>query len=138
MFSYAITVNPGHAFFHEDIQELINDFIVSYRPQFIHAVCHDHDHFHVLLCVDDEIIPQNIKGSFHLETVRNHKAYIKYMQSHDLVDEVVIGELPYIEEDSIIDYIIAYGPQKAVQKFGWQALKQYSNIKAFWKDVTNH
>lgn len=131
---YAITINPGHEFYRSSCEEVLHVFILEMLIEYGNIVYHSNDHFHALISLDSEIKKEYASGKFHFETIRNSMAYIKYMYNHDVTDSIEMGELPYCEPDSIVDFILLYGPQKAVQKYGWQALRQYKNIKEFYKD----
>ena len=134
MRSYALTINPGHKAFSPDIKQVINYIIVNYKPFYLEIVNHNDDHYHSLMSVDDDIDTKSLNGDFHLEIVRNVSAYQKYMVNHDMIEHEIVGEMPYIENDSMIDYLSVYGPVKTVQKYGFQALKYYKNLKDFYKD----
>jgi len=133
---YALTINPGHTLFNVDINEVVNRIIIEYRTLYVNIVSHDGDHYHALIDYPDIIEKSKSNGALcHYEIVRNVKAYIKYMYSHDVVASCEIGELPYYEDDNIIDYLIQYGPHKTVSKYGWLALKQYNNLRKFYEDI---
>jgi len=132
---YAITINKGHLSYAPTCLETITKVCLDFKPQYIEMVNHANDHYHALIELDmpyDEIKKNG--HYFHIEVVRNVKSYIEYMYSHDVTESDKVGELPYFETDSIIEYILCFGPVKAVQKYGWQALRQYKNLKEFYMD----
>ena len=132
---YAVTVNKGHICYGETCLDTITKIALDFRPSYLEIVNHANDHYHALMQVDDDLSTMEKSKSFlHYETVRNVPAYMKYMYSHDVTDSEKIGELPYFENDSIVDYVLAFGAVKAVQRFGWVALRQYRNIKEFYLD----
>jgi len=134
MQAYALTINPGHISHSYDISDVANFLAVNYQPQYCEIVCHDNDHYHVLLFIEDVLIKDK-NTPFHFETVRQLKAYQKYMHSHDVTDEISFGDLPYYEDDNIIDYLLTHSPADTVKKYGWKVLKNYANVKKFYDDI---
>jgi len=132
-FNYALTINMGHPLYDIDIDKVVNNIIIEFQPSYINLVNHNDDHYHALVCVDDFLIKSK-NAPCHFELVRMFQAYIKYMYNHDVLSFRLVGEMPYYEDDSMIDYLLSNGYIKTVQKFGWQALKYYSNIKQFYYD----
>lgn len=129
----AITINPGHTYYHSNLQDTLKELVIDFAPDYLDLVNHSNDHYHGLISIKEGDEPR--KTMFHFEPIRNIKAYTKYMYDHDLVDSVKFGELPFTENDSMIDYIIDNGPVKAVRKYGMQALRIYKQIKDFYTDL---
>lgn len=135
---YAITINQGHSMYADTCDNVIILLINELRITYADIVNHANDHYHALISTEVELVNNSIYGKmFHFEKVRNIPAYIKYMHSHDVTSKALMGELPYFETDSMIDYLQMYGPVKTVQKYGFQALKYYKNIKEFYYDMSD-
>lgn len=132
---YAITINPMHKTFNLDLDAVLDD-LQEMGCDYIEIVNHNNDHLHGLVYTTLLIDKIWRKQSLHFERVRNVKAYQKYMHNHDKVDVRKWGDLPYHEVDSIVDSIINIGAIATVQKYGWQALKYYKQMKEFEKDFT--
>jgi len=132
---YALTINPGHDLFDLLIDDVIDNIIITFKTNFIEIVSHNEDHYHALIEQNEIIVKDKDLGKLcHCDIVRNLKAYQKYMHNHDVTQSRIIGELPYYEDDSIIDYLILQGPSKTVIKFGWKVLKNYSNLVKFYNE----
>jgi len=129
----AITVNPGHEGFGSSLNDTLGKIVLGLKPSYLCLVNHSDDHFHGLIAVDDGI---TISKKFcHFEPIRNIKAYRRYMFDHDFVGSIEFGEMPYQENDSIIDYLENNGPVKTVRKFGWLAVRYYKQLKDLYGDM---
>lgn len=134
---YAITINKAHTLYIDNLELLTTILKDNTESQYIELVNHQNDHIHGL--IDTQYTLQQLKDlkAFHVEVIRNTKAYIKYMHSHDVVNTYKWGNLQYEEVDSIVDSIISIGAVKTVQKYGMQALRIYKQIKQFEEDYKN-
>lgn len=131
---YALTINQKHRFYHDDISLVVADLFGHTDFTFIDIVSHSNDHYHALI---DSRYPYDylvgLRGA-HIEPVRTPKAYITYMHNHDVTKSFTSGELPYYEVDNMIEYAIANGLVKTVEKYGMSALRQYKNLAMFLND----
>jgi hypothetical protein len=133
---YAITINYGNSMFAPSCDNVITKLILELGVTYCDVVNHSNDHFHALIFTETELKNTPEFGKmFHFEKVRNIQAYTKYMHNHDVTQFALMGELPYFETESIIDYLEAFGPTKTVQKYGLQALRQYRNLKEYYNDL---
>lgn len=134
---YAITINKAHKLYIDNLELLTTIIKDSTESDYVELVNHSNDHLHGL--IDTSYTLQQLKElkAFHVEPIRNTKAYIKYMHSHDEVDTFKWGQLQYEEIDSIVDSILSIGAVKTVQKYGMQALRIYKQIKEFEEDYKN-
>jgi hypothetical protein len=131
---YALTINPGHECHKKTSNDVLID-LTTLRYDYCNVVQHGSDHYHVLISLPYDLKPSAEVGRlFHFAPVRNTKAYLAYMYNHDVTGYVNVGELPYQENDNMIDYAIANGLTKTVQKFGIQALRYYKNLQLFLQD----
>ena len=133
---YAITINKKHLLYDEYLNIVANSIEAITKSDYIELVNHSNDHIHGLINTPltlQELIDMKV---FHVERIRNTKAYQRYMISHDMVAQYKVGELPYHENDSIVDDLINLGPIKTVQKYGMQALRIYKTMKEFYEDFT--
>jgi len=137
---FALTINPGHASYRPGLTDTVGVLVFDLRPDFLEIVAHQGepglppDHYHGLISVPDDFdMPP--KSFVHYEPVRNLKAYRSYMHSHDVIEELQFGELPYTEIDSMVDYLEIYGPVKTARKYGWQAIRYYKQMKEFYEDT---
>jgi len=136
---YALTINPGHDLFDLLIDKVIDNIIISFKTNYIEIVSHNEDHYHALIEQNEIIVKDKELGKLcHCDIVRNLKAYQKYMHNHDVTQEKYIGELPYYEDDSIIEYVVKFGPTKTVVHFGWKVLKSYSSLCNFYEDYMRY
>lgn len=134
MQSYALTINPGHSAHSYNIDDVVNFLAVNIQPVYCEVVCHNDDHYHVLIFIEEVLKPHK-ELPFHFELVRQLKAYQKYMHSHDVTAELLFGDIPYFEDDNIIDYLLIHSPSDTVIKYGWKVLKNYVNVKKFYDDI---
>lgn len=136
---HALTVNFNHKVYSTKIDEVIKSIVQITECTYLEIVNHAHDHYHVLIDSQKDLSDKKALGiNFHIETIRNLKAYQKYMHNHDVVETSTWGELGYYEkpnDDDMIEYAVQHGPQKTVLKYGFKALKIYSQLKAFTNDI---
>jgi len=132
---YAITINPAHSIYTTDIKKQVNVIELIMQASYVEIVNHQNDHYHALIDSPyqmNELI--DLKG-FHVERLRNIKAYRKYMHDHDVIETITQGQLPYVEDDfALIEDLIVLGPIKTVRKWGKQALFKYNALKEFYND----
>lgn len=135
---YAITINPNHATYTTEIAKQVEVLKLIADCSYVEIVNHNNDHYHALIDTPQQIQQlKDLKG-FHIERLRNIKAYRKYMHDHDVIETLTFGQLPYVEDDfALIEDLIVLGPIKTVRKWGKQALFKYQALKEFYRDYQN-
>lgn len=136
---YALTVNPNHLAYTNDINEVSEYIIKLTQSTYLEIVNHQFDHYHVLIDTQLILTKETVEFKhFHYDVIKNLKAYQKYMHSHDVVDNLIWGEMGYYEKpnnDDMIQYAISHGLQKTVLKYGITALRVYQSLKMFLNDL---
>ena len=140
----AMTINAKHISYAKDVKEVLK-FFKQWKNEYIEIVKHGKteltkEHYHILLFSGYSPNWWKEQKVGHIEKVRNVKAYQKYMNNHDKEDSIIIGELPYVEnnDDDMIIYLCKYGPVRTVQLYGFKALRMYGQIKNFSEDYDEY
>lgn len=135
--TYALTINKQHLTYNTDIKVVLSNLHKETDGIYIEIVNHSNDHYHALIQTTKDLNEQKGTQLYHIEVVRNVKAYQKYMNNHDVEDTYVYGEMTYTEptnDDEIVEYALKHGAQKTVLKYGMKALKVYKTLKEFLND----
>lgn len=148
--TYALTINQEHKIYRDDISVVFFFLLSELQAEYIEIVKHKkvyeklddreiiiNEHYHCLVQCNIDLNEMIQKKLFHVEKVKNVKAYQKYMHSHDKIEAYEYGSLSYsepIDDNDIIEYALKYGAQKTVLKYGFKALKVYKTLKEFLND----
>lgn len=141
-----LTINPNHKIYSENIKEVIelidiggNDYIEIVK-HFKEGSKNNEKHFHAFIISSKSPNWWKENKIAHIESIKNVKAYIKYMNNHDKIERDTRGEMPYIEQtnDDIIDFLLEHGPIQTVKAYGWTALTKYKALKDFYEDYKEH
>lgn len=144
----SLTINKSHKLYDEKKEIVLHALLavsllmIEYVEIVKHKGKDTGEHYHILLISKNKMLYQDLEKQksdfgklFHFEITGNVLKYQIYMNSHDVVDKIIWGDMPYIDSDHgdklALDVANGWSVKQLLLRHGMKALRQMRNIQIY-------